>query len=347
MTEFAANDLWKGIVLFGKNQASYKMALGKVLLNFGSQNRNVIQWEDLSAAFLDQYISRLEENSSPQQNAPGRQTKLERVVAELRLGTTDYGCAVQTVSSEGLVDVVPRFQTIGNNKDLVGKSFFEFEFGKRIFLKDSLLEMATYDSDTLQQELDSRWALLEGAFEIRHSDLDLKIGNNIRDTYLVAAHQRGSVKRRNLTKNVDFLKGYQGNICFFCQEPLVYKIHVDHVLPRDPVLHDQIWNLVLACETCNEHKSDRMIGPHFIEKLVFRNENIMGGKTHPKKKEISGNLGATRKQRSVATYREYEKVKAVKGSLFWGDDEKYDPSKDEFYKKLITIINNGQKISFL
>ena len=67
-------------------------------------------------------------------------------------------------------------------------------------------------------------------------------------------------------------------------------VHVDHLLPRQVVLHDEIWNLVLAHGFCNENKTDRLVGEHFIEKLIQRNENIMGS-NHPWKKKIEQAFG--------------------------------------------------------
>ena len=110
-------------------------------------------------------------------------------------------------------------------------------------------------------------------------------------------------------------------------------------MPRQVISHDQIWNLVLAHDECNLQKSDKLIGPHFIEKLVFRNENIMGS-NHPWKRKIANDLGTTKNKRISQTKWHYERVKAVLGEVYWGSNRAYDPSKDEFYRKFITVLNN-------
>ena len=51
-----------------------------------------------------------------------------------------------------------------------------------------------------------------------------------RDIYLLKGHER-----KNLTTNIPFLSGYQGNICFYCGEPMT-TVHVDHVLARQVLL---------------------------------------------------------------------------------------------------------------
>ena len=129
-------------------------------------------------------------------------------------------------------------------------------------------------SESLLEEVTARWSLLEGAFSINHSNFDIELANDIRDVYL-----KNGYERTPLTQNLPFLSGYQGNICFYCAEELE-DIAVDHVLPRQVLHHDEIWNLVLAHGYCNQLKSDLLVGPHFIEKLIIRNENIMGS-SHP------------------------------------------------------------------
>ena len=182
-------------------------------------------------------------------------------------------------------------------------------------------------------ELDSRWALLEGAFTIKADNYEL--ANEILDTYLLKG-----VERKNLTNNIPFLQGYQGNICFYCAEKIEEgDCHVDHVLPRMVLNHDQIWNLVLAHSYCNMSKSDKVIGEHFMEKLIQRNENIMGS-NHPWKHKISSDLGRTKKLRASNLLSHYENVKSVLGKNYWFGTSSYNPQNDDFYKKLITRLNN-------
>ena len=69
-------------------------------------------------------------------------------------------------------------------------------------------------------------------------------------------------------------------------------MHVDHVIARQIINHDEIWNLVIAHSTCNMLKTDLMVAIHFIQKLIIRNENIMGS-SHPWKYRISKQLGNT------------------------------------------------------
>ena len=111
-----------------------------------------------------------------------------------------------------------------------------------------------------------------------------RLGNDLRGVYIADGYVR-----ETLTGNVPFLQGYQGNVCFYCGQEIVGEIHVDHLLPRQVVQYNEVWNLVLTHRYCNLQKGDHLGSPHFLEKLAQRYENIMGI-NHPWKARISSTL---------------------------------------------------------
>ena len=334
MSEFNHLDYWKAITLFGLNVATYKPALGKVLLKVARSGKSEISWDDLSLQFFEDFRDRIEKTQMPQQSNPGRLSKLERIVKKHNLGKISKNEAIMTVGREGFKDVIPRFHTIGQNSNFAKDYFYKIEFGKKLIIKDSLLNISETAFIELEGELEARWSLLEGAFEIQQSPEYIALANDIRETYLANGYDR-----KPLTGNIQFLAGYQGNICFYCGHPMD-EVHVDHVLPRSIVEHDEIWNLVLAHDHCNEMKTDLLVGPNFIEKLIQRNENIMGS-NHPWKFKIQKMLGKTPAKRKTSLENEYEKVQIVRGRAYWGGDKHYNPETDPFYQKLITKLNQN------
>lgn len=330
---FTNEDFFKGIVLFGLNAATYKMALAQTLLNASRNQSNELLWSELSENYFNAYLDRLESNPMPQQANPNRLTKMERIVKEYQLDVLTKNEAIQKVGDTAFEDVVPRFQTIGTDKNIVANYFYDIEYGRRLVLKDSLLNLSIDQINTLGSEITARWGLLEGAFSINQSSFEL--ANDIRETYLKFGYER-----KPLTSNIPFLSGYQGNVCFYCGEPMDNDIHVDHVLPRQVINHDEVWNLVLAHGDCNLLKSDRLVGEHFMRKLIARNENIMGS-NHPWKFKIQTALGRTPKRRASTLTAHYDNMKTVLGRYYWGGNESYNPASDPFYKRLITALNNG------
>ena len=331
---FSPQDCWKALVLYGLNTATYKIAFGKTLLNLSNDGVTTVSWDVLSREFLDQYIARLSVRSPmPQLGQPGRITVMERIVAKYRSGGIDYEQAIQLVGQKAFDDVVPRFQNLGRRTSFDGL-FYEFTAGQDLVITDELLTLSHTTRVELEAELNARWALLEGGFKIGADNFELN--NDLRLIYIGNGYER-----TNLTKNTPFLQGYQGNICFYCGQSIRESdIQVDHVLPRQVIQHDEIWNLALAHSLCNAQKVDRLIGPHFLRKLIARNENIMGS-NHPWKKRIEAALGKTKAQRKKVTEDHYAHVSQILGWNYWRGDSSYSPDHDPFFKRMITEMNNG------
>lgn len=334
MEDFLDIDYWKAITLFGLNAATYKPALASCLLKVAKNGNTKYGWDELSSDFLEIYSKRLNSGQMPQQSTVGRQTKLERIIKQIEVGNITRTEAIDFIAKEGFVDVVPRFHTIGNDARIAANRFYDVDFGKSINIKDALFDIVESNFDDLLQEAEARWSLLEGAFFINHSEYNFALANSIREIYLKDGYQR-----KPLTHLKDFLSGYQANICFYCAAPMS-EIDVDHLLPRQVLQHDQIWNLVLAHRECNRIKDDAVVSPHFVEKLIRRNENIMGS-NHPWKAKIQSDIGTTPARRASKIREHYENVKNVLGNKFWGGSEHYNPGTDPFYRRLITKLNGG------
>ena len=332
INDFSSSDCWRALVLYGLNTATYKIVMAKTLLKFAQADLSLVPWNELSRVFFEEYRDRLENNGGmPQSNLQNRRTKMERIVAAHRLGSIAEADAIQAVGEEAFGDVIPRFHNLGKEQALQGK-FYEIDFGKHLVLTDALFDVAA-NASPFYEEIEARWSLLEGAYSIQTGNFQL--ANDIRDIYIADGYAR-----KSLTSNIPFLQGYQGNRCFYCGEEITDTVHVDHVLPRQVMQHDEIWNLVLAHEFCNLQKEDRLVGAHFIRKLTARNENIMGS-NHPWKKKIAESLGTTAGQRSKRTHEHYKNVSAVLNWDFWRGDPDYSPEADPFYTRLITVLNNN------
>ena len=58
----ALEDYWRGIILFGKNSASYKFALAKSLLELNPQAGQLLKLSDLAPAFAKHIVDHLRLN---------------------------------------------------------------------------------------------------------------------------------------------------------------------------------------------------------------------------------------------------------------------------------------------
>ena len=59
MEKFSDSDFWRGIILYGLNAATYKIALGKILIELSDQGVEKVDWDLLSKSFFDSYYDRI------------------------------------------------------------------------------------------------------------------------------------------------------------------------------------------------------------------------------------------------------------------------------------------------
>lgn len=328
MQKFNDKELWRMLILYGLNTATYKIALGQCLYNFTENQKTNVSMDMLSKEFFDLYNRRLE-NGMPQLSHETRLTVMEKVVARYKGGTIGYDEAIDYVKNNAFGDVVPRFHNL--DKMELNHNFYEIT-DSGIILTDSVFKVFEGDDKIeLKRELDARWSLLESAFEMKRKNA--KLINDIKKFYLLKGYER-----TDITYMKDMLNGYQEGCCFYCGEPLFGETHVDHVIPRAFLYHDKPWNLVLSHENCNEQKSDYLPSEYFIKKLVDRNERLIKS-NHPLSYSIKEALGATPVARQRETFRIYNEIlNAVTESNVWGGSQSFIPEKDPFYRSMIAMV---------
>ncbi|WP_070120429.1 HNH endonuclease [Bacillus marinisedimentorum] len=326
--DFETKDFWRAIILYGLNQATYKIALGQCLYRLAEKEKNKVTMHDLAVEFFEVYYERLK-NNKPQLLLPNRRTVMERIMDLYNLGSITKEQAIERVEREAFGDVVPRFHTV-NNLELPVKFYERTNSG--LILTDSLFRIFSNDQkEELLEETSSRWDLLEAAFEIRRENSQLT--NDIRKLYLINGYER-----TDITHTRPVLNGYQNGICFYCGEKMLNNdIHVDHVLPRQFIYHDEIWNLVLAHGFCNEQKSDALPDRPYVDKLILRNEHFIAS-NHPIKKKLIAQLGKTPKIRANYVYKVYQDAKQVLG-FTWEGIRGYNPATDKFYRTFVRSIS--------
>lgn len=325
---FSVSDLWRAIVLYGLNTATYKMALGKCLADLVREGRSQIAIDDLADRFFRLYTERLE-NGKPQLVTPGRQSVMEQVVELDNLGQISKDEVIRRVKTQPFSEVIPRFHTV--YREVVPVKFYEVEHDQLTITDEAFVLFSDNAGQDLIDELSSRWSLLEAAFEMRRDDSVL--GNDIRRFYL----ERG-YKRSNIANLAPVLNGYQNGICFYCGEVMRDSdIHVDHVIPRQLIMHDEVWNLVLAHGFCNEQKSDALPSLYYVEKLIQRNESLIMS-NHPLKKQLIATLGKGPSVRKQYVLRVYEDARTVL-RYTWEGIRGYNPATDPFYKSFVRSIS--------
>ncbi len=316
---------WRAIILYGLNTATYNIALGRSLEHLARTGRDRVTVPELAAIFFDLYHERLRAGNRPQLSHPNRLTVMERVIALYDTGKIDREEATARVAAGAFGDVAPRFHTVGDSGVPVR---FYVVSSSGLVLTDATFQLfAQPNAESLGAELGARWDLLEAAFSLKREGGQL--ANDLRLVYLEQGYARRSVTHLRAV-----LHGYQQGRCFYCRELIPLSTgHVDHVIPRQFVQHDEPWNLVLAHALCNEQKSDLLPSERSIAMLVARNEHLIAS-NHPLKQQFMAQLGQTPDARRRAVLRTYEDAKQVM-PYTWGQVWVFDPATDVLYQTVI------------
>mgnify|MGYP001059043055 FL=1 len=339
MLDPTPEDFWRGIVDYGENQTTYKMALGSLLMNYANKGIEKLTIDELAEDFFQVYDSRIKKTGKPQYMKFDDDSVVEKQIRNVFDGTTTKSKALNKIKSGPLLDqVLPYFLNVFGFKPIPVKFYSVSDDKKTLSLHDPLLNLFSDNQNNhYLDKINSRWDLLEHSFE--------KISEAER-IFVDTLDEQLFVIRKNIRTNLTIfnpaLSSYQQDRCFYCGEKLDASSHVDHVIPFKVLGHNELWNLVVAHEKCNLRKKAYLPGPHFIENLIDRNEFVI--KSHkPLHKEIKLDLGETRPIRRKKIIDTYLNVKNEKKIAMWEGDDKYDPRNDSFYRGWIRYIGGLQK----
>jgi len=206
----SVEDCWRGIVLYGDNSATYKFALAESLLKLRPESGQLVKLEDLAPVFGQAIASHM--SHSPKQGTnPGK--FLEAVNAFN--GDRNLDELVKATVVGGFNNVIDAFHNVGSSS--VMHKFFvdERKSNKGIRITDEFTRLAEgIQIVNIAQEVDSRWRLVETAWNIGISANHLVVQHDhvLGEIFAFDAEQR----RRNVTSSRGALNGYQKGRCFYC-----------------------------------------------------------------------------------------------------------------------------------
>jgi hypothetical protein len=298
------DNFWRSIILFGRNVASYKFALGKALLELSGQGRDAIGLEELAVPFARSLCEHLRQ--ADKQTTSNESRFLDACRAFNRGELTETELTARTTQL-GFNNVIDAFHVV--NQGQVPVRFFIDErkqTTKGIRLTDDLYRLrADIQYANLPVEIEARWRLVETAWELNLPRHVLAVTYEPADELLVVEGDK--IRRKPITGSRDALNGYQKGRCFYCRRPIeATKADVDHFLPHMLQPHgiapniDAIWNLVLACEDCNRGpngKFARVPELRFLDRLHARNEFLITSH-HPLRETLILQTGTSEQARA-------------------------------------------------
>jgi hypothetical protein len=327
---------WRSIILFGRNVASYKFALGKSLLEFAKQGNEVITLEQLAEPFARNLCEHLR-NADKQ--ATSRSSRFLDSCRKFNVGELTLEELVDATSKLGFANVIDAFHIVHDGE--VGVRFFTDErrgSEKGIRLTQDLFQLAgRFQYQNLSSEIEARWRLVETAWELSLPRHVLTVGYDTTDGLLIVNDQR--LTRRVITGCRDALNGYQKGRCFYCFTDITIDAatdqlaDVDHFFPHALKAHgfvqavDSVWNLVLACRDCNRGangKFHKLPNPDLLQRLHTRNSFFIDSH-HPLRETLIEQTGANEMARRQYLQAAYQRAKELLIHT-WMPEAKYEPA---------------------
>ena len=307
MTVFFENDpsnssFWRSIILYGKNVASYKFALAKALIELKSKNKEFISLEELSEPFSANICEHLKNNEK--QITSSSSNFLDNC-KKFNLNEITKDELINVTKKIGFNNVIDAFHEV-NGKTIPRRFFIdERKTKKGIQLTENFFKLYELEeSENFYDEVESRWNLVETAWKLKLSPNLLDIDYDETSGLLITNKKD---RRIGVTSAKNALNGYQKSKCFFCFDYISIisgskKLsHVDHFFPHTLKYKnfigyvDGIWNLVLACQKCNNGQNGKFAqlpSKELLKRLHKRNEYYCGSH-HPLRERIIGQTGKT------------------------------------------------------
>jgi hypothetical protein len=308
-TQPSTENYWRGVILLGRNVASYKLALAKSLLELASaQGKTFFTLEELAVPYtrhLTEHLKRADKQITSKGSQfleicrnfnHGKKSRTELIDATVRLGFNN---------------VIDAFHVVNNGP--IPTRFFvdERSTKKGIILTDALFSLTGHvQAANLPVEVEARWRLVETAWALQLPPHLLAVQYDS-DLETLFVETRGA--RVDVTGCRDALNGYQKGKCFYCFANVMVcngresNVDVDHFFPLGltqfpefaQVNLNGVWNLVLACETCNRGsggKFMRVPNTRYLERLHSRNQFFVESH-HPLRETLMNQTGQAESER--------------------------------------------------
>lgn len=299
---------WRSVILFGRNVASYKFSLAKSLLEIAPTGKTEITLEELAKPFSKHLCEHLK--NAPKQATSKSSQFLDTCVA-FNEGKISYDELINTTVKKGFNNVIDAFHKV--NYEDIPIQFYQKDYSrqsKKIVLTDDIFKLQNVIySENFMYEVESRWNLVEAAWEIGVSRNLLNV--NYDEEKKLFFVNSDKLRRKDVTSARDALNGYQKGKCFYCFDDLTIDAgndnlcDVDHFYPHvlQPIFNDVnlngVWNLVLSCSNCNRGEDGKFAKApaiKYLERLHKRNDYLISSH-HPLRETLMNQTGLTEEDR--------------------------------------------------
>ena len=327
--EQTPENYWRSIILLGKNTASYKFAWAKTLNEFVKNNQTKFNMDEAAAVQMKFLCESRKRSYYQGVSEMINKAPVFTGIDQFHQGEINETALQSIIKREGFKDVVRAFPVVNNKPIDLHFYHDERKTSNSIVLTDEIFKCFE-DAEMTKNIMESgnmRQRLFERACELRITPEGLI--NYDEDSGLLYEEQLNT--RVNLTSCIPTLNSYQRDICFYCtsfistDENSPDKAEIEHFIPMTmskdfkkkhgntyPYNLNAIWNLVLACKTCNNlaNKGTKVPSSRFWVELNNRN-NFLHGSYKPIQKTIEVMGGTPSKRLSFLEERRKEALEVL------------------------------------
>ncbi len=209
-TKFPSREsYWRSIILFGRNVASYKFALAQALLRLSNSEKTFVTLDELALPFATSIADHLK---TCETQGTFRSSKFLDACRNFNNGQIDESELREATIRIGFNNVIDAFHVVNQGETEI--RFFEDRRDsttKGITITDDLLALRdSFQFNNLADDVDSRWRLVETAWELGVSRSALEVYYDAPKGLLY----NPSLRRQAITSCRGALNGYQKGKCF-------------------------------------------------------------------------------------------------------------------------------------
>lgn len=264
------------------NNNTYKFALGLSLLKHITKGKQKISFVDVASDFIEFYWNQALiykiKHSVTEKQIPLVIQKIQQLVP------TQYNSLpYRKVVGKRDFNKSTLIQNIFSRKSILRNPISRFQYGVRVINPDGdpSGEGWLYSWDEYKEQIIINDGLHQVVEANKHLYYDIVVFKAVKFLEQFNISPRLSqkisidVERQHISSAMRSMFGAHSSSCFYCGRYITEnKFHLDHFIPWEYMLSNDIWNLVFSCPTCNNGPGGKFIKlPEeiYLEKLNKRN----------------------------------------------------------------------------
>ncbi|MDR6123484.1 CRISPR/Cas system Type II protein with McrA/HNH and RuvC-like nuclease domain [Bacillus sp. SLBN-46] len=257
-----------------KNSTTYKFVLIKSILEnlYNVNDKLELHYSTIFSSFAKIYWNLVIHHDLNQINMSNKKAEVQKILLDIQNKYQIPNTLVfDKLSNEIQIEVINKvtrrckINVMGAIYGDTGCTIYDFDNGK-----EQLRLNSTFYSFM------QRFQRILTYLTNYHLALFLEIFNEKGDTTNLLLKVENVSKRSSLDQFYQVLSSFYNGKCFYCRKTIKKEtLHVDHFIPWSYVQADQLWNLVIACSSCNLSKSDKLADKFFLETIIERNNNFI------------------------------------------------------------------------